>query len=92
MTNEKQQKKSFKWFLGNLKQFVQQYPEKFLAIKDCKILGVYDSFMSALYETEKQGHERGTFLVQHASLSQSITLYNSYISMDYSGKYAKEKK
>ena len=46
---------------------VAKFAELFLAIKDCKVLGAYNTFEQALESTVKQGHEKGTFIVQHAS-------------------------
>jgi len=84
MDNEEQQKKSFKWFLDNIQELVKRYPEKYIAIKDCKVLGAYNSFMEALTKTEKSGYKQGTFIVQQASADPSaytVTLYNSYLGV-----------
>jgi len=82
--NETQQKKSFKWFLDNVSELAKKYPEKFLAIKNCKVLGVYNSFMEALNKTQKAGYELGSFLIQQASVdpaAYTVTHYNSFIGV-----------
>jgi len=84
MKNKMQQKKSFKWFLDNVSDLAQKHPEKFLAIKNCKVLGVYNSFMEALQKTQKAGHELGSFLVQQASVdpaAYTVTHYNSFLGV-----------
>lgn len=84
MTNKAQQKKSFQWFLDNVKDLVKKYPEKYLAIKDCAVIGVYESFMDALTETQKAGHVLGSFLIQLASkdpAAYTVTHYNSFIGV-----------
>ena len=80
--NKNELEKSFDWYLANLQQLSLDYPEKYIAIKDCKVLGAYNSFELAIKKTEKQGHERGTFIVQKASLDPSaytITHFNNFI-------------
>ena len=58
--------KEFKYYLDNQAEFVKSYSGKFLAIKDQKIIGVYDARDEALKETSKT-HELGTFLIQQCS-------------------------
>ncbi len=55
--------KEFEYYLKNQKQFVKQYNGRVLVIKNCAVIGVYDSDQEAIEETTKQ-HELGTFLVQ----------------------------
>ncbi|MDR2758326.1 MAG: hypothetical protein LBB78_03000 [Spirochaetaceae bacterium] len=57
------QDQDFEYFIQNIEYFYQQYGHKFLAIKDKKVIGSYDSFDMALEETLK--HEQiGTFIIQ----------------------------
>jgi hypothetical protein len=57
------QDQDFEYFIQNMESFYTKYSHKFLAIKDKKILGAYDSFNTALEETLK--HEQvGTFIIQ----------------------------
>jgi hypothetical protein len=55
--------KEFEYYLANQEEFVREHSGKVLVIKDCSIIGVYDSEAEALEEASKQ-HELGTFLVQ----------------------------
>jgi hypothetical protein len=45
------QDQNFEYFLENTEQFYKEYGHKYLAIKDKKIIGVYDTFNEALDKT-----------------------------------------
>jgi hypothetical protein len=53
----------FEYFLKNTEQFYKEYGHKYLAIKDQKIIGVYNTFNEALDKT-LQKEPLGTFLIQ----------------------------
>jgi hypothetical protein len=55
--------KEFEFYKKNQAELVSHYNGKTLVIKDCKVIGVYDSEFEAVTTTEKI-HELGTFLVQ----------------------------
>jgi len=55
--------KEFEYYISNQKELVTQYKGKFIVIKDCKVIGSYDSELVAIKETSKT-HDLGTFLVQ----------------------------
>jgi hypothetical protein len=57
------QDQDFDYFVQNMEPFYKRYGHKFLAIKNKSVLGVYDSFNSALDETLKH-HKAGTFIIQ----------------------------
>jgi hypothetical protein len=57
-------KSEFKYYLANQDEMVKKYNGKFIVLKDKKVLGSFDSQMSAISEMKKQGHEIGTFLIQ----------------------------
>jgi hypothetical protein len=57
------QSKDFDYFLNNLESLYKQYGHKFVVVKNEGILGVYDTFETALYTTLKT-EQLGTFLVQ----------------------------
>jgi len=80
MNDNKSLVKNFEWYKRELANLAKKYPEKFIAIKDCKVLGAYDTFLSAIELTEQQGHERGTFIVQLAINDPSAYTrkYHSY--------------
>ena len=55
--------KEFEFYKKNQTELVSKYNGKTVVIKDCKIIGVYDSEFEAVTKTAKE-HELGTFLVQ----------------------------
>jgi hypothetical protein len=57
------QDQDFEYFLKNTEQFYKEYGHKYLAIKEQKIIGVYDTFNEALDMT-LQKESLGTFLIQ----------------------------
>ncbi|OGO04821.1 MAG: hypothetical protein A2Y91_06095 [Chloroflexi bacterium RBG_13_54_8] len=70
-----QLKKEFEYYLAHQSELVEKYNGKFIVIKDCQIIGAYDSELEAIQKTSEQ-HELGTFLVQRcepgdASYTQS---------------------
>ena len=56
----------FAWFKEHYADFQKKYGESFIAIKNKKILGVYDSYDNVVRETAKT-EELGTFIVQECS-------------------------
>ncbi len=75
----KELEKTFKYYLDNIEEINKLYNGKFIALKDCKVIGVYDTYEIALEESLKE-HELGTFLVQRVDINpSSYTLYlNSF--------------
>jgi len=55
--------KEFKHYLENQQKLVEQYHGKFIVIKNCKVIGVYDNELEAIEKTSKK-EQPGTFLVQ----------------------------
>ena len=55
--------KEFKYYLDNQSELVKKYNGKFIVIKDCSVIGSFDSELEAIQETSKK-HPLGTFLVQ----------------------------
>ncbi len=55
--------KEFKYYLEHQDELVKKYNGKFIVIKDCKVIGVFDSELEAVEKTAEK-HELGTFLVQ----------------------------
>jgi hypothetical protein len=56
--------KEFKYYIDNQLELVEKYPNKFIVIKDDKVIGVYDSHSDA-YNKTVVTEELGTFLIQH---------------------------
>jgi hypothetical protein len=55
--------KEFDYYLQHQKELVKKYNGKIIVIKNCKVIGVYDSEKDAFLETSKN-HKAGTFLIQ----------------------------
>jgi len=55
--------KEFKYYLDHQDELVEKYNGKFVVIKDCNVIGVFDSELEAVKKTAEK-HELGTFLVQ----------------------------
>ncbi len=55
--------KEFQYYLDNQAELVKKYNGKFIVIKDCIVIGTYDSEIQAIKQTSSQ-HPLGTFLVQ----------------------------
>jgi hypothetical protein len=55
--------KEFNYYLEHQEELVKKYNGRFLVIKDCNVIGAYDSELEAVEKTAKE-HELGTFLVQ----------------------------
>lgn len=56
-------KREFKYYIEHQKELVEKYNGKFIVIKNCKVIGAYDSDLEAINKTTEK-HELGTFLVQ----------------------------
>ena len=59
----KKLEKEFEYYIENQDKLVEKYEGKFLVIKNCKIIGIYDSELEAVNQTSKD-HAVGTFLIQ----------------------------
>lgn len=55
--------KEFKFYLDHQDELVEKYNGKFIVIKDCNVIGVFDTEIEAIEKT-KENYELGTFLVQ----------------------------
>jgi hypothetical protein len=76
------QEKSFEWFKTHIGELYKEHGAgKFLAIKDCHVIGVYDSFKIAL-DTTKQTEKRGSFIVQEnvPDISYCTIVYHPRVS------------
>ena len=56
-------KSNFQYYLDHQEEFLKKYDGKVLVIKDCKIIGTFDTEIEAIKETSKS-HAMGSFLVQ----------------------------
>lgn len=55
--------KEFEFYLANQNELVKKYNGKYIVIKNCTVIGAYDSESEAIAKTSKE-HPLGTFLVQ----------------------------
>lgn len=55
--------KEFQYYLDHQDELVKKYNGKFLVIRDCSVIGVYDGELEAIEKTSEK-YELGSFLVQ----------------------------
>lgn len=55
--------REFKYYLEHQDELVKKYNGKFIVIKDCEVIGVFDLELEAVNKTAEK-YELGTFLVQ----------------------------
>jgi len=55
--------KEFKYYIKNQDELVKQYNNKYIVIKNKKVIGVYNSEIEAIHKTS-ENEPLGTFLVQ----------------------------
>lgn len=55
--------KEFQYYLDNQDELVKKFKGRFIVIKDCQVVGDYDSDVQAVEEASTK-YELGTFLVQ----------------------------
>lgn len=73
--------KEFQYYLDHQSKLVKEYNDKFIVIKDQKVIGSYDNELEA-YESTKKDHKVGTFLIQHVSSGEEnyTQTYHSRVS------------
>lgn len=71
----------FQYYLDNQEELVKKYNHRFLVIKGCNVLGDYESYEKALFESSKN-NELGTFLIQKCTDGDAAYTqrYNSRVS------------
>lgn len=62
------------YYIQHKEEFVAKYNNKFIALKEHKVLCEADSREDAISRTLGLGYELGTFLVQHVTLNDSETI------------------
>ena len=67
----------FLWFEKNYPLFQREYGDAFLAIKNKRVIGVYQTYGEGVRETQKT-EELGTFIVQECSRTKLA--YMCYIA------------
>ena len=77
MYGDADRKSDFEYFLSIYDELFEKYGHKFVAIRNKKVLNVYDDISEAVKETSKV-YELGTFIVQECNGDESG--YTNYIS------------
>ena len=74
----------FRFYQTNQDDMATQHNGKVIVIKNCEVIGVYDTHLEAFSETIKH-HERGTFIVQQVSKSNethAATFYSPLVRVE----------
>ena len=77
MYTEHERKEDFNYFIKHYQELYNKYGHKFIAIKNGKILGVFDTEIQAITDVSKK-YPLGTFIVQECNGNESG--YTNYIS------------
>lgn len=64
--------RNYAWFERNLPELVKKYEDRYVVIKDEKVLNNYPSFDEAFIQTTKN-EVPGTFIIQLCSLDEKKT-------------------
>ena len=59
----KRLEKEFNYYLEHQEELVEKYNGKYIVIKNCRVIGSFDTEIEAIEKTVKE-HKLGTFLVQ----------------------------
>lgn len=74
---DKERKEDFGFFLEKYEELYREHGHSFIAIRNKKVIGVYDKFDTAVNETSKE-YPLGTFIIQECNGDESG--YTNYIS------------
>lgn len=80
--------KEFEYYLAHQAELVSKYNGKFLVLKDCQIVGAYDSELAAITEARKT-HPLGTFLVQKVEPGNAAYTQTFHSRVAFSAENAK---
>lgn len=80
MDKKENLKKNFDFYIKNHNEIIKKYLNKFIIIKDEKIIDSYDTFEEAIKESSKK-YELGTFIIQKCSkdLNEITQAYHSRV-------------
>jgi hypothetical protein len=59
--------KEFKYYLDNQNELLKKYNNRFIVIVGKEVVGDYDSFEQALFQSIEKKYELGTFLIQECT-------------------------
>jgi hypothetical protein len=73
--------KEFQYYLDNQNELVKKYDGKYLVIKDCSVVGAFDTEIDAYIDASKK-YKLGTFLMQKCTQgNEAYTLtFNSRVA------------
>ena len=74
-------KQEFQYYLDHQEELVKKHLNKYLVIKDQKVVGVYETKQAA-YDESTSKYDLGTFLIQHClpgTLSHTQTFHSQVI-------------
>lgn len=73
-------KEDFKYYIANHSEIVKQHLDKFIIIKEKKIVGSYDTLEEAVSEASKK-YELGTFIIQkcNKNIEDSTQVFHSRV-------------
>lgn len=66
----------FEWYLAEFNNLYDTYGDSYVAIKNKKVIGVYNSFAEGVRETEKT-EGLGAFIIQKCGRDESA--YTTYV-------------
>jgi hypothetical protein len=74
---------NYQWFKDNLPLLLKDYQDKYLAIKDQKVIGEYNSFHDAINDM-KEKEEPGKYIIQLCSIDTSkvLNVFHSRVSFN----------
>lgn len=81
-------KQEFEYYLAHQAEMVSRYNGKFIVLKNREVIGVYDSELGAVAETQKT-HALGTFLVQKVEPGQGAYTQTFHSRVAFSSENAK---
>lgn len=72
--------KEFRYYIEHQDELVKEYEGKYIVIKDCQVIGAYDSELEAV-EGAREQFEMGTFLIQKCEPGRNsyTQTYNSRV-------------
>ncbi|MCL2097910.1 MAG: hypothetical protein FWH23_04035 [Bacteroidales bacterium] len=56
----------FQWYLDNQNELIRKYNGKYLVIKDCSVVSVYDTEKEAVFDSQEK-QETGAYIIQFCS-------------------------
>lgn len=69
--------RNYRWFKDKLSELVKEYDDKYIVIKDQRVIGAYDTFSEA-FEDNKFKETAGEYIIQLCSMDESKTVAKFY--------------